>query len=111
MMGKIKLRAALFTLICLLATQVWSATFKGYQKPKDALTLVLKDSVWKFDESDRNFLVLLKHHDSFYRFPKQKETASLVRSFLQKSIKDASILSFTIDPIKAQIYEITQTHP
>lgn len=102
---------AIFTLTCLIASEGFCASFKGYQKPKGAGSVVLTDVVWKVDESDTNFLILLKHHDSFYKFPKQRETATMIRNYLQNNIRQNSMLALTIDPFKAHIYEISQSHP
>lgn len=82
------------------------AKFKGYSRTPNAQTEILREPLERFEESSKNFLILVKGHAAFYTFPKKESYNDQVREFLQSSLKSKKSITLEVDPTTSQIHEL-----
>ncbi len=98
----------LIGLICFMVFNLKSeaSSFKGYEKSPDGEILVMNETIDEFQETEKDFLILLSRHAALYRFPKVQDSSRQVRIFLNKCIKLKATLIVHIDAVTARIMSI-----
>ncbi len=95
----------LTTVVCCMSAQ--AAKFKGYRKGASEETMTLKESLDRFEETPKDFLILLQRHSGFYLFPKKPEYSSQVREFLNSRMKSKKTIQLQIIPTTSQILNLS----
>ncbi len=93
----------LFLAIISSSKQASATRYKGYSGNYKIPSMTLTESVSRFVETEKEFLILLSRHAAFYRFPKKQETSSDVRSYLKKLVKSKERIQVEMDPISTEI--------
>ena len=97
------LNVLLFIISMFSIQQALATKFKGYSGNYKTKSLTLNESVERFVETEKEFLILLSRHAAFYRFPKTAEYSMDVRTYLNKLIKSKKRINFEIDPVSTEI--------
>ncbi len=97
----------LFVVIIASSKQASATKFKGYSGNYKTPSMTLTESVNRFVETEKEFLILLSRHAAFYRFPKKQETSADVRSYLKKLVKNKERINVEMDPISTEIKFLT----
>ncbi len=96
-------RVFLLTAVLVFSNQALATKFKGATAHQATKAIILTESVDRFVETEKEFLILLSRHAAFYRFPKTAESTTEVRLYLKKLIKSKKIIVFEIDPVSTEI--------
>ena len=91
------------TVIALMGVEASALKLKGYDQTDKVKPVVLKASVERFKETDREFLIVFSGRAALYHFPKTKDLALRAREFLNESKTLKKKLVATIDPKTAKI--------
>ena len=95
-----------FLLILFIASSAFAASYKGFKRLPSAETIVFSEPVIHFLENEKEFLILFSKHAAFYKFPKGKEYAEQVRTFLKDRILSKKNVSAEINPLTTQIFTL-----
>lgn len=93
----------LFAVLMVSSNQALATKFKGYGGNQSTKIMSLTESVDRFVETEKEFLILLSRHAAFYLFPKRAENSSEVRSYLKKLVKSKKRITVEIDPVSTEI--------
>lgn len=104
---KSKLNKLILGLVIFFNMTANAASFKGYKKQPASSVLKYTESVERFSENQKDFLILISRHAALYRFPKSVGHADQVRDYLNKSIKSKTPVIFEVDPTSTEILNIS----
>ncbi len=102
------LQSFIFVLIVIIlgcSKHATAAQFKGYEV-KSSSTAEFNESVVRFIESQKEFLILFSKHSAFYRFPKKQSIDIQIRDFLEARSKTAVKVRVKYNPMTAEIQKI-----
>lgn len=89
----------------LLSSSAFAASFQGAKAEAKDLR-VFTESVQRFTETDKAFLVLFSGNSAFYSFAKNKDTSTQFKNFLNDRIKSKKAVRVEVNAVTAQIVSI-----
>ena len=114
------MRLLLCFLICLFSiassivfaqTETSVRKLTGYKRNLASVFKIYEGEIRRYFDEGENFFILIEGKSAFYRFPKNKESESAVRSFLDEKLKNNSKIKMEVDLKTAQIITLSSPVP